>query len=354
LITALRAAGYETRVIHRWGGPLEQELTQLANSGRRDPLRFARAAVNRSRVTAPVASKLDTAAAHYCIRRFSPDIVWCNTVVTWRYARAATQLGVPSVLYAHEQSEWKNQPLTEFLRTSVSGPGRPTVRLVACSGSAASALADLADDQSLAESVRRIDVLHSPVDVGDVVQRGSSAFVGSPQGRRRIVACGTADHRKGFDVFVDAARLSQVDLPDAIWMWVGSPPTESLELPTNVSLLGEMPDAVPYLAGADVVVCPSRRDSFPLVVLEAMALGRPIVASDIPGPAEQLGDAGVLVTPGDASALSRAVTELLRAPAEAQRTGSLAAERCAALWGLDHFDEQVASLSQSALRMVSR
>src|SRR5436309_2695212 len=77
-------------------------------------------------------------------------------------------------------------------------------------------------------------------------------------------------------------------------------------------------DAVELIAGSDLVVIPSTverrglgREGFPYVGLEAMALGTPIVGYEHGGLPEMLGDCGLLVAPGDRSALRDAILELL-------------------------------------------
>src|SRR5690606_8978921 len=102
-------------------------------------------------------------------------------------------------------------------------------------------------------------------------------------------------------------------------------------------------------ATADVMVCPSRSDSFPLVVLEAMALARPVVASELPGIAEQLGDTGILVPVGDADALSAEVAGLLADPERASDLGRRAQARVRTLWGIDRFRSRVAEITEHAV-----
>jgi glycosyltransferase involved in cell wall biosynthesis len=68
-----------------------------------------------------------------------------------------------------------------------------------------------------------------------------------------------------------------------------------------------------YYAISNVVVLPSytRRDAFGLVLLEAMAARKPVVASDIPGIREVIGGAGILVPPRDPEGLAKAILQIL-------------------------------------------
>jgi glycosyltransferase involved in cell wall biosynthesis len=74
-------------------------------------------------------------------------------------------------------------------------------------------------------------------------------------------------------------------------------------------------DVPQELAEWDVFVLPSRRDSFPLAVLEAMSMAIPVVATRVDGVREQLEpDAGLLVAPEDAHALASAIARLAKDP----------------------------------------
>jgi glycosyltransferase involved in cell wall biosynthesis len=82
------------------------------------------------------------------------------------------------------------------------------------------------------------------------------------------------------------------------------------------------------MRAADVVVCPSDFETFGMNVIEAMAVGTPVIATDAGGPAELLKDrqTGRLVPPRDHSSLARAIDELLDNPAEAERMARAARE----------------------------
>jgi len=93
----------------------------------------------------------------------------------------------------------------------------------------------------------------------------------------------------------------------------------ALGLTARVELAGFRPDPAPDLRAADVVMIPSRYDGMALVLLEAMACGAAIVATDVAG-ASALDGAGILVPPADPEALAAAADELL---ADANRRQSL-------------------------------
>src|SRR5688500_16637156 len=94
---------------------------------------------------------------------------------------------------------------------------------------------------------------------------------------------------------------------------------------------------MPLLAGADVFVSPSWAESFPYNVLEAMAAGLPVVATDVGGTAEAVehGVTGVVVPPQDPGALTEAISGLLDDPERASRLGEAGRRRVDEQFGIE-------------------
>jgi glycosyltransferase involved in cell wall biosynthesis len=103
-------------------------------------------------------------------------------------------------------------------------------------------------------------------------------------------------------------------------------------------------------AEADLLVLPSRAETYGMVVTEALARGVPVLASDVGGVSEALGDdeAGLLVPPGDPAALGAALRRWLEDPALRERVRRAARERRATLRGWGETAAEVAGVLTSA------
>jgi len=114
----------------------------------------------------------------------------------------------------------------------------------------------------------------------------------------------------------------------------------------SVVLLGERADAADILSTFDVFVLPSLWEGLPLVLVEAAARGKPIVATDIDGVREVLrdGETGLLVPPRDPAALTDAVIRLLDDPALARRLAERAKAEIPPRFTLDRMVAEYASL----------
>ena len=143
-----------------------------------------------------------------------------------------------------------------------------------------------------------------------------------PANRRHVLYVGRLEPRKGVDRLVHAMATIQQGARDAQLVIAGDgPDRQALEsqargLGVAVVFAGRVSDAeLPgYYQSADVVCSPALGDeSFGIVLLEAMAAGRPIVATNIAGYAELLGNTGCarLVEAGSADALAREISAVL-------------------------------------------
>jgi len=138
-----------------------------------------------------------------------------------------------------------------------------------------------------------------------------------------ILFVGQLREHKGLRYLLKAMKIVKAQKSDAHLVIVGDGPQRAsltqyaseLKVDDKVSFEGNVAEEIlpHYYAISNVVVLPSytRRDAFGLVLLEAMAAGKPIVASDIPGIREVMEGAGILVSPRDPQKLAKAILEIL-------------------------------------------
>jgi glycosyltransferase involved in cell wall biosynthesis len=145
-----------------------------------------------------------------------------------------------------------------------------------------------------------------------------------------ILFVGRLERRKGVRELVDAVA----QLPEARLVLAGEGPEsawiDGRGLGDRVELLGAVPAAqVPLLLRECALLCaPSHGEPYGMTVLEAMAAGRAVVATDAGGPRFLLGsDGGALVPVGDAAALARELASLLADPDRLVATGRRNRER---------------------------
>jgi glycosyltransferase involved in cell wall biosynthesis len=134
----------------------------------------------------------------------------------------------------------------------------------------------------------------------------------------------------------------------------GSGPSESslralvteLGLANHVRLLGWQSDARKLLSSWDVLVIPSLEEGLPLSALEAMAAGKPVIASRVGGLAELVVDGvtGMLVPPGDTGALVSCIAELANNRQRLASMGDAGWNRAHDLFSVEHMAQQTAQL----------
>lgn len=164
-----------------------------------------------------------------------------------------------------------------------------------------------------------------------------------PPAGLRILAVGQLVDYKGHRHLLEALASLREELPDARLTLVTHQPTLRPELERLCASLG-IADRVSYegpystlelvdrYRACDLLVQPSLAECFPVTLLEAMACGVPVVATDVGGVAEEVGDAGVVVPAGDAAALAGAIRRLAGDTAERRRLGEAALRRVSELY----------------------
>ena len=157
----------------------------------------------------------------------------------------------------------------------------------------------------------------------------------TPRSRPYVLGVGRLAHQKGFDVLVDAFAAADLDLD---LVFAGNGPERHVlaeraimrGVANRTHFLGEVDreTVIGLIRGASIVAAPSRFEGHPLVHLEAMAAGAPLIASTIPGTPVELRneETGILVPPDDPEALRVALRNLGQSPEHARALGDAARE----------------------------
>ena len=186
-----------------------------------------------------------------------------------------------------------------------------------------------------------VDVSRFDADrIGDM--RATRLRLGLPEDVPIFGSAGRLDSWKGFDVMLDAVPAILDRHPTATFVLVGGAhkfnashaaalreQAQRLNLDGRVRLVGYQENPEEWMQAMDVFVHGSRSEPFGMVVIEAMALGKPVVASAEGGPTEVItpGIDGLLSPYGDPDALAQSILQLLDDPELRSRVGSAARER---------------------------
>lgn len=173
------------------------------------------------------------------------------------------------------------------------------------------------------------------------------------------------DPVKGHDVLLDAAMLLMPRVPGLKVLCAGDgPQLKRLSwrlgpqgLDSTVRFLGRVPDRWTFLAGCRIgVVASTGSEAVSRAVLEWMAAGRPVIATNVGGIPDLVehGVTGLLIAPGDAEALAKAVEYLVAEPARAEEMGRRARARWEERYSLEPFYRATQKVYDEAIHSLSR
>jgi glycosyltransferase involved in cell wall biosynthesis len=196
-------------------------------------------------------------------------------------------------------------------------------------------------------------------------KRGQVSFRSNSDGQQKIALIGRISPWKGQDVFVKAANLLHARFPQAKFLIVGKAMfgeheyermlhqlIEQNGLAQNVIFTGFTDDVPGLIDQVDVVVHASTiPEPFGQVVIEAMAAGKPVVATRGGGVNEIIvdGDSGILVAPGDPVALAEAIAKLLESEPRRREIAEKGYQRVADNFSIKHTADKIQSIYSSVL-----
>jgi glycosyltransferase involved in cell wall biosynthesis len=316
---------FETSVCAAGGGPLEEEV-------RKAGIPF---------LPAPFCGKYSlglTGRIARILRREKPDIVHTHGGIAGLYGRmAAHKAGLKTVVhtihgihYLHYRNLLLRAAYVDLERYC----SKFTDAVVFVSA------ADFSEGRRLRlAKPRKLRLVRNGIDCAELqteefARRAAALRSALPPGSPLVGTIARLHRQKGVVYLLRAAVAILDGHPGGRVIVAGGGELESelrreaqaLGLDRRFVMLGERGEARELLAGLDVFVLPSLWEGLPLVLIEAAALGKPIVATSVDGSREIItdGETGLLVPAGDPAALAAAVRRLLDDPALAARLGAAA------------------------------
>lgn len=291
------------------------------------------------------------------IRKEKFDIVHAHTPVASFICRLAAKLArTPFVvntvhgLYFHENTHPIAKRLIVFLERFVGRFTDLTFSVSAEDVESAVRERICSADRIIATG-NGVDLQKFRLDVAEEGRRGVREEFQIPPGADVVGMIGRIVKEKGFVELVRSMPQVLRARPETRFLIVGdalpsdydsvkekvTDLVDSMGLNDNVLFTGLRTDIPELLSAMDVFVLPSYREGMPLVVLEAMAMARPVVATSIRGCREIVvdGDTGILIPPHNVPALAEAITRLLSDRDMARRMGLEGRKRVEARFDLD-------------------
>lgn len=277
-----------------------------------------------------------------------PDLVYVNTIVSYEYAIAAKELDIPVIFHIHELESMFNHIFYDKRYILKSFPNIAD-RLITVSEAARSFLVkklkcnpvDLINAFVSSKEINEKSVQRTLCKVNEEINKEKNDIV--------VISIGTVELRKGIDFFIESQQiLKNKGFNNFKFIWIGEMPYDNLSreivlkilnTDKNFVFLGTKKNPFPYLKSADIFVLPSREDPFPLVALEAMALGKPVIAfKDGGGIPEALeDDHGEIVNEMNSESLANSILKLSKDKELVTRYSERAKKR-----QKKHYDKDVA------------
>jgi GT2 family glycosyltransferase len=264
------------------------------------------------------------AAAHPCA---DTDVIVTNTMLSFWAVHLAHQLGKPSALYIHESNTVKRF-FAPLLPAAMHGAVEEAFRLATRVVFTARSTHDIHEELNANDNFRSLASWVDFARIGQFAAAHDRAALRRKHGLDPdaviVVNIGSVCERKGQHIYIRGIDLLRKDLPalppgkKIQWAMVGARAglymeslTEDIQLMglQEVKIFPETPDIYDFYRLADILVCTSFEESFPRVILEAMAFGPRIVSTDVNGITEMLTntDEAYLVPAGDPFKLAAAL-----------------------------------------------
>ncbi|MBU0615852.1 MAG: glycosyltransferase [Nanoarchaeota archaeon] len=248
------------------------------------------------------------------IKSINPDLAYINTMSCFKFAEAAKALGIPTIFHLHElnmsikpclsQEDVKNFPDSADI-------------FIACSGKVKDFLVS-----HLRCEASKVRIVYSFISYDDTINKSTGKGLSISKAGQVIMGMGsirgqTEFARKGIDFLMDACSITNANgCHNLGYYWIGSVPEIFTKTTNqNFQFLGEQKNPFALLRKADIFVMCSREEPLGLAALEAMALGKPVIAfKDGGGIVDAIGDCGIIVDEMSPAALAMEIEALSKDP----------------------------------------
>jgi glycosyltransferase involved in cell wall biosynthesis len=272
-----------------------------------------------------------------------PDLVICNSAETRAFAKYMSDKKVPVVSLVHEAGDFYGS----WQFSMIFNSSKLTIFPSKYTHERGLARAPAGENKVIIRGQGLLDPAFGTMSRA-VARAVISERLNIFEDAVLVLGCGTADTRKGIDLFVEAATRMlknpvMAELP-LQFLWAGDydpfagPGSwarrriEQLGLQDRIKFIGPQTDTEPFFTASDLFLMTSRMDPFPCVIHEAMAAGLPIIAFEgCSGAPEAFFDSGMVVPQEDAEAMAAEACGLLqdvdRRKAMAQRARDIVREK---------------------------
>ncbi|MGI5851929.1 MAG: glycosyltransferase family 4 protein [Caldicoprobacterales bacterium] len=308
----------------------------------------------------PIRSIFAILRLYRLLRRHRVDILHCHGFWAGLIGRIAALLaGCPCIYTIHNFPPGNLGSWGRRAAARIEGIlSRITKKIIAVSGA-------LKNHATLGLGIdpEKIRIVHNGIDLPDQIKKDQDIrrVWGIDSGEKLVGTVARLIPAKGLDVLIEAVPLVLREFPNTKFMIVGDGPLKSvlmtkaanLKCGKNIIFVGHSEYIWYYYRAFDIFVLPSMSEGLGIALLEAMGMGKPVIASDVGGIKEIVKHNwnGYLVSPGDSRELANAVLFYLQNPERADEYASIGRTEIKAKFPLE---TMINETSQAILEAISK
>jgi glycosyltransferase involved in cell wall biosynthesis len=254
-------------------------------------------------------------------KKLKPDIWYINTIIQSEVLYAAKLLDIPCIVHSHELEQMLTNLSADYIELLISYPKL----IIACSKTAEKVLKRLGRNDNIEVCYPSIDTsfLDQYTDPDCKVRFREKYNL--PQNAFIWLMSGTTDTNKNPIRFIELAKIIIEQYPNVYFIWLGSDSKSAMNtyLTQYSNELGiskkirwvdslKQKEYYQYFTTVDSLILTSSRESFSIVTLEAMYLGKPVISLDCGGPSEIIiKDTGQIIDSWDNGTIAKAMIEVM-------------------------------------------